>query len=222
MKRNNEYKAILVGDTSAQKTAIFKKLTSGTFTDKNISTIGVDRKILHFKDIEIDIKGKNQKEDFNIILYDTAGQERYRSITKSYFKNSDIVFIIYNICYRKTFDDVEIWLESINENLSSWKTEHYLITLLGNNINDDIDRREVAEEEAKQFCEDKGIMWGGEICIKNYSAEQSTEILLNSWKAYVKKFGLKDEISSTTKIECSKWTTRKKKKKKIADVCGNV
>ena len=222
MKRNNEYKAILVGDTSAQKTAIFKKLTSGTFTGKNISTIGVDRKILHFKDIEIDIKGKNQKEDFNIILYDTAGQERYRSITKSYFKNSDIVFIIYNICYRKTFDDVEIWLESINESLSSWKTEHYLITLLGNNINDDIDRREVAEEEAKQFCEDKGIMWGGEICIKNYSAEQSTEILLNSWKAYVKKFGLKDEISSTTKIECSKWTTRKKKKKKIADVCGNV
>ena len=149
MKRNNEYKAILVGDTSAQKTAIFKKLTSGTFTDKNISTIGVDRKILHFKDIEIDIKGEYQKEDFNIILYDTAGQERYRSITKSYFKNSDIVFIIYNICYRKTFDDVEIWLESINENLSSWKTEHYLITLLGNNINDDIDRREVAEEEAK-------------------------------------------------------------------------
>ena len=222
MKRNNEYKAILVGDTSAQKTAIFKKLTSGTFTDKNISTIGVDRKILHFKDIEIDIKGEYQKEDFNIILYDTAGQERYRSITKSYFKNSDIVFIIYNICYRKTFDDVEIWLESINENLSSWKTEHYLITLLGNNIKDDIDRREVEEEEAKQFCEDKGIMWGGEICIKNYSAEQSTEILLNSWKAYIKKFGLKDEISSTTKIECSKWTTRKKKKKRIADVCGNV
>ena len=221
MKRNNEYKAILVGDTSAQKTAIFKKLTSGTFTDKNISTIGVDRKILHFKDIEINIKGEYQKEDFDIILYDTAGQERYRSITKSYYRNSDIIFIIYNICYRKTFDDVEIWLESINENLSSWKTEHYLITLLGNNIKDDIDKREVEEEEAKQFCEYKGIMWGGEICIKNYSAEQSTEILLNSWKAYVKKFGLKDEISSTTKIECSKWT-RKKKKKKIADVCGNV
>ena len=65
-------------------------------------------------------------------------------------------------------------------------------------------------------------MWGGEICIKNYSVEQLTEILLNSLKAYVKKFGLKDEISSTTKIECSKWTTRKKKKKRIADVCGNV
>ena len=221
MKRNNEYKVILVGDTSAQKTAVFKKLTGGTVTDKSISTIGVDRKILHFKDIEIDIKGEYQKEDFNIILHDTARQERYLSITKSYYRNSDIIFIIYNICYRKTFDDVEIWLESINENLSSWKTEHYLITLLGNNIKDDIDRREVEEEEAKQFCEDKGIMWGGEICIKNYSAEQSTEILLNSWKAYVKKFGLKDEISSTTKIECSKWT-RKKKKKKIANICGKV
>ena len=39
MKRNNEYKVILVGDTSAQKTAVFKKLTGGTFTDKNIFTI---------------------------------------------------------------------------------------------------------------------------------------------------------------------------------------
>ena len=46
MKRNNEYKAILVGDTSAQKTVIFKKLTSGTFTDRNMSTIGMDKKKL--------------------------------------------------------------------------------------------------------------------------------------------------------------------------------
>ena len=217
MKRNNEYKAILVGDTSAQKTVIFKKLTSGTFTDKNISTIGMDRRILSFKDIEVDIKGIKQIEDFNIILYDTAGQERYRAITKSYFRGSDIVFIIYNICYRKTFEDVEIWLESISDILSSWKTGHYIITLLGNNVNDNIEKfREVEEEEAIKFCEDKDIMWGGEIFIKDYSVEQLTELLLNSLKVYVQKFGIKNEISSIKKIKYSNWI---KRKKNIGNIC---
>ena len=218
MIRNNDYKVVLIGDSTANKTAIFKKLYSGTFNDKNISTIGMDRRTLSFKDIEVEIKGKKQKEDFNIMLYDTAGQERYRSIASSYFRGSDIIFIIYNICYRNSFDNIESWLESINEILSSWKTGHYLIILLGNNLNDNDERREVDEEEAKKFCEDKDIMWGGEIYIKIISVEQLNEIVINAWKAYVQKFGIKDEISSIKKIESSKYKS-KKKKKKIANNC---
>ena len=90
--------------------------------------------------------------------------------------------------------------------------------MLGNNICDNDERpREVEEEEAKKFCEDKDIMWGGEIYIKNCSVEQLNEIIINSWKAYVQKFGIK-EISATKKIEGSKWI-KKKKKKKISDIC---
>ena len=125
---------------------------------------------------------------------------------------------IYNICYRNSFDNIESWLESINEILSSWKTGHYLIILLGNNLNDNDERREVDEEEAKKFCEDKDIMWGGEIYIKIISVEQLNEIVINAWKAYVQKFGIKDEISSIKKIESSKYIS-KKKKKKIANNC---
>ena len=66
-----------------------------------------NRRTLNFKDIEIDINGKKQIEDFNLIIYDTAGQERYRSITKSYYRDSDIIFIIYDITNRNSFDDVE-------------------------------------------------------------------------------------------------------------------
>ena len=220
MIRNNDYKVVLIGDSTANKTAIFKKLSSSTFNDKNISTIGMDKRTLSFKDIEVEIKGKKQKEDFNIILYDTAGQERYRAITKNYYQGSDIIFIIYNICIRKSFENVESWLESINEILSSWKTGRYLIILLGNNLNDNDEGlgREVEEEEAKKFCEDKDIIWGGEIYIRNISVEQLTEIVINAWKAYVQKFGIKEEISSIKKIESSKYIS-KKKKKKIAKNC---
>ena len=214
MKRNNEYKAILVGDTSAQKTVIFKKLTSGTFTDKNISTIGVDRKILHFKDIEIDIKGEYQKEDFNIILYDTAGQERYRAITKNYFRGSDIVFVIYDITNRKSFENVESWLESLSQILSNWKTGRYIVTLLGNKLDfveNDEKPRQVEEEEAHKLCDDKDIIWGGECSVKNFSAEEMTEVFMKSWREFVQKFGIKNELSSQNRIEGSKYEKKKKK-----------
>ena len=125
-----------------------------------------------FQRHRIDINGKKQIEDFNLIIYDTAGQERYRSITKNYYKGSDIILIIYDITCRKTFDDVESWLDSIIETLSSWKTEKYIITLLGNRlelVENDERPRQVEEEEARKLCEDKDINWGGELSFKELS-----------------------------------------------------
>ena len=97
MSKNNDYKIILIGDSGVGKTSLFKKISNGIFTGKNISTIGMDKITIIFKDINVDIKGKEQKEDFNIMLYDTAGQERYRAITKNYFQGTDMVYMIYLI-----------------------------------------------------------------------------------------------------------------------------
>ena len=214
-QKNNDYKIILIGDSAVGKTSIFKKISSGSFTDRNISTIGMDKRTMNFKDIEVEINGKISKEEINIILYDTAGQERYRAITKNYFQGSDIVFLIYDITTRKTFDGVESWLESLNEILSSWKTGHYSILLFGNKLDvvtSEEKPREVEEEEAQKLCDDKVIIWGGEISVKDFTVEQLTELLINSWKDHVQKFGLKTEISSQKKVEGSKYIKQKKKK----------
>lgn len=214
-QKNNDYKIILIGDSAVGKTSIFKKISSGSFTDRNISTIGMDKRTMNFKDIEVEINGKISKEEINIILYDTAGQERYRAITKNYFQGSDIVFLIYDITTRKTFDGVESWLESLNEILSSWKTGHYSILLFGNKLDvvtSEEKPREVEEEEAQKLCDDKVIIWGGEISVKDFTVEQLTELLINSWKNHVQKFGLKTEISSQKKVEGSKYIKQKKKK----------
>lgn len=213
-QKNNDYKIILIGNSAVGKTSIFKKISSGTFTDRNISTIGMDKRTLSFKDIEVEIDDKTLHEEFNIILYDTAGQERYRAITRNYFQGSDIVFIIYDITNKKSFEDVEAWLESLNETLSSWKTAHYSILLFGNKI--DIvtsgeKPREVEEDEAEKQCQDKSIIWGGEISVKDFSVEQLNELLINAWKNHVKKFGLKTEISSQKKMEVAKYVKKKKK-----------
>ena len=218
MSKNNDYTIILLGDSEVGKATLFKKISSGIFTDKNISTIGIDKKTLSFKDIEVEIKGKKQKEDFNIILYDTAGQERYRAITKNYFQGKDMVFMIYDISSRRSFIDIESWLESLKEVLSSWEKGNYLIFLFGNKV-DLIDNkekpREVEEEEAMKLCEDNNIIWGGEKSFLNSSKDQLTEMILNCWKDYVHKFGIKEEIILQKKIEGEKFYRKKKKKKNI-------
>ena len=172
-QRNNDYRCVLIGDSGVWKNTLFQKLSSHNLCVKNISTIEMDRRTLNFKDIEIDINGKKQIEDFNLIIYDTAGQERYRSITKNYYKGSDIILIIYDITCRKTFDDVESWLDSIIETLSSWKTEKYIIALLGNRLElvENDERPRQVEEEARKLCEDKDINWGGELSFKELSNE---------------------------------------------------
>ena len=216
-QKNNDYKIILIGDSAVGKTSIFKKISSGTFSDRNISTIGMDKRTLNFKDIKVEINGKESTEDFNIILYDTAGQERYRAITKNYFQGSDIVLILYDITNRKSFEDVESWLESLSEILSSWKTAQYSIMLFGNKldiVNSEEKPREIEEEEAEKLCHDKGIKWGGECSVKEYSVEKLTEILINSWKIHVQNFGIKTEISSQNKMAGSKYISKNKPKKK--------
>ena len=66
-QRNNDYRCVLIGDSGVGKNTLFQKLSSHNLCVKNISTIEMDRRTLNFKDIEIDINGKKQIEDFNLI-----------------------------------------------------------------------------------------------------------------------------------------------------------
>ena len=204
-KSSKEYKIILIGNSAVGKTAFFKKITKGFFSDKNISTIGIDKCTLYFKDVEVNLKGNNKKEEFNIILFHTAGQDRYRSLAKSYFNSTDIVMLIYDITEKKTFVDIEKWLDDIKDKLSDWKTGHYTIILLGNKLdlaNEDGDgnKREVTEEEAESICEEKSIYWGGECSCKTFTQEQLNEILLKSFKKYVENFGIKEDPKKATRL----------------------
>ncbi len=216
-EKNNDYKFILIGDSAVGKTSIFKKLNTEVFSEKNISTIGIDKRTLYFKDIEVKIKDQTKKVDFNILLFDTAGQERYRAITKTYFQGSDGIIILYDITSKKTFLGVEAWLESITQTLSHWKTGHYVITLLGNKLDlveSDEKPREVQEEEAENICIEKEIFWAGECSVKSFTVQQLNDILIKTWKNYIEKFGIKEEITSQMKMSGTKY-----KKKKKAGFC---
>ena len=138
------YKMVIIGESAVGKTCIFKKITSGVFNEKSISTIGIDRRTLTFK-----INTSDGEKDVDVQLWDTAGQERFRSITTTYYKSSQGLLLMYDITNKETFDSLDGWFQSINESLG--ESNNYLVVLLGNKvdlINNEPDKRQVAAEDA--------------------------------------------------------------------------
>lgn len=206
-----EYKLTLIGDTSVGKTCIFKKITTGLFLDKNISTIGMDRRTMTFN-IPIEENGNQINRPIDITLVDTAGQERYKSITKSYFKGSDGVLLLYDVTNKESFDHVESWMKSIQEVIGSINDSKYNIFLLGNKadiVENNDKKRQVSTEEAKEKCEKFGLEWGGECSAKTFSEEKMKEI----FKEYVVKIYKKIGAKIVTTQSVTKLASPKKKKK---------
>ena len=173
-----EYSFILLGDSSVGKSSIFSRLQSKPFSENLLSTIGLRKLILNFDNIEID-KQKNLYKNFKIILSDTAGQERYKAITKSYFRDSQGIILIYSIVDEESFKHIGTWLDSIRESLADWRNSGYMIMLLGNKL--DIaegknKQRMILKEEAEKICAQKGIYWGGECSAKEFGENQFKEI----------------------------------------------
>ncbi len=213
--QNIEYKIVLLGNSNVGKTSLFKKLTTGVFSEKNISTIGMDKKTLSF---EVDFNENNQtiQKNIDISLVDTAGQERFRAIAKNFYKGSDGILLIYDITDKDTFKNVENWIDNIHEAIGNHDNSQYVIILIGNKtdlIDVDNYKREVTEDEGRSICEKNNLIWGGETSVKNIEFND----LKNLFKSYLKL--IHNKVGDKTKIKqnIKKMSTYKKKKKK--EIC---
>ena len=122
---------------------------------------------------------KKKKKKFNISLFDTAGQEKFRSVTLNYYKGSDGIFLLYDITDKTSFDHVRTWIESINDSLGRNKDQKYAIILIGNKLDlveENPEDRKVEEEDAQKICKEFGMRWGGEQSIKSISFEELKKI----------------------------------------------
>lgn len=104
------FKYIIVGDYNTGKTAITERFINNQYDNKYISTIGVDyqTKIITIDDIGI-----------KVCLWDTSGQERFRSITESYFKNITCAILTFDLTNYQTFYNLEYWLKKIREDVKN-------------------------------------------------------------------------------------------------------
>ena len=207
-----EYKLIILGNTLVGKTSFFRKIISGEFTHRNVSTIGVDQKTLYLDlDIENE-KGEKEQHNFKIILYDTAGQEKFRSVTKSFFKGANGILMFYDITDRDSFEQVKSWLESIEEILGENKNDKYFIFLIGNkkDLIEEGNNENVEEKEAKEKCKEFGFYWGGEISAKTFTKDE----LINKINDFVIEIYKKIGMNNSGKHVSKELSSVKKKKKK--------
>ena len=120
------------------------RYTDNTFQEIHMSTIGLDYKL---KNVQLE-DGKFVK----IQIWDTAGQDRFRSITKNYYKGAHGIILLYDITDRKSYDNVKTWVEQIREEVS----EKVSIILVGNKI-DDVEGRKVKTEEGEKLAKEIGL-----------------------------------------------------------------
>ena len=124
-----------MGDAGVGKSSIILRYTKNEFNASMVSSIGVDFKT---KDIIVD----NKK--VKLQLWDTAGHERFRTITTSYYRGAHGISIVFDLTDRQTFEHVEKWLEEINK----YAKENVMRFLIGNK-SDLVDKRQVSYEEVR-------------------------------------------------------------------------
>ena len=110
MNTDLSFKIITIGDPGVGKTSIIRRYVFNTFEHNNLSTIGVN---FSFKDVHLK-NGKVAK----IKLIDTAGQEKYKSLSKSYFKNAEGVLFVFAMNDDETFKNISEWIKLFDENNS--------------------------------------------------------------------------------------------------------
>ena len=133
-------KIALLGDSRVGKSTIVNKFINLDFKDDLLSTIGSDR-------FETKFTLKNG-EKIKLIIWDTAGQERFRSIALKALKAVQGVILVFDLSKRETFENVNKWIETANENL---KTPN--LVLFGNKADLDKTMWKVTKEEAEDFAQ---------------------------------------------------------------------
>ena len=186
------YKIIFVGDAGVGKTTIINRINDNEFQSAYDATIGVD-----FWPKKINFRGN----EITLQIWDTAGQERYRGLIPSYVRNSSIVFIVFDITNRKTFESIPKWIELIKS-----IEKNNILVLIGNK-EDLKEKREVEKKEGEDLAKENEMHYY-ELSAKNYNNNDIKKIFFNTvielptFSGYIdnkEKEGLIDELIQENK-----------------------
>ena len=186
MKDIKPIKIVLVGESGVGKTNLIRVANNEPFQKDVNSTVSSSF-------LEKDIIVNNKKYSYN--LWDTAGQEVYRSLNQIYLKNAKIVLIVFALNNKKSFKETDFWINNTKESLKEGK---YMMALVGNK-SDLLDEQEVSDEEVKKKAEELKI----DFIITSAAADAVgfRQFLEELIKKCIKNIGFKDDEKSFNLIE---------------------
>ena len=144
MSEETVYKVLLLGDTTVGKTCFLMKYTDKTFQDIHMATIGLDYRLKTMK--------LKSGKDIKLQIWDTAGQDRFRAITKNYYKGSHGIILIYDVTNLQTFENVKNWVNQIREEAST----KVVIYIAANKIDMETERK-VTKQEGERLAQELGF-----------------------------------------------------------------
>ena len=179
-KKMNDIKLILLGDVGVGKTSIMQRIAKNKYEDTKDATIGIqyEIKIIKYKD-----------KSYRIQLFDTAGQEKYKSIINSFYRLGNGFFVVFDLTNESSLNSVKNWIKEIQEKSPE---PDPIIIILGNK--NDLENIRISEDIIKKKLEN----YSNTIYIET-SAKANTNIT-HAFEQMIdlieKDDNLKSEISS--------------------------
>lgn len=185
-------KIILVGDVSVGKTSVIERYINNNFKDDYTCTIQAEQKTK--------IINEDSNTSIRMDIWDTVGQEKFRSLTRQYYRDSQGAIIVFDITKKKTFDSLQTWIDDIQD----YSDKDIPIIIVGNK-SDLIDEREVSENNINEFLNDKYTYF-------EVSAKYGNNIDLAFNK--MKKLIMENRKMNNEEENEDKWNKKKNKNKK--------
>ena len=145
-KESNTIKVILLGEAGAGKTNLINACCNVQFNPNSSSNLTAS-----FSEKKIEIN----KTQYNLKIWDTAGQEKFRSLNTLFIKDSQICILVYDITNRASFEELNFWKKQVTDLLG----DKPLIAVVGNKI-DLYENEEISDEEGEEYAKSNGIEFG--------------------------------------------------------------
>ena len=164
------FKILILGDSNVGKTSLLLTYVDNYFPDSHVATIGIDYKIK-----EVIVNGLKLK----LQIWDTSGQERFRSMTHTFLRSANGIAFVYDITNKKSFEGVKNWIKDAESNSPGFEK-----VLIGNKT--DLEgKREVSHDSSEKFASKKKI--------KTFETSAKTNINVNEPFDYLAQLIVKDK-----------------------------
>lgn len=187
-------KYIIIGESGVGKSCLVGNLIGRNFNSIYNSTIGVEYATY---DIYID------DTKIKIQIWDMAGQERFRSITRAFYRSASCALLVFDVCDMNSFDNIKYWIDEIRNNCGDFENNKITkIILVGNKC--DMENRKISFDEATNFAKINDIDYIETSAKTGYNVENAFTHFIKKYFSELNIYGLCDEKSKYIKINNKK------------------
>ena len=178
------FKIIVIGDSGVGKSSLTIKATKNYFEEFYSPTVGFEFFTFNTKIID----DKKEQSIIKLQIWDTCGQEAYRSLINSFYRNSSLAIIVYSVNDQNSFNNLDAWINEVK----AQSNPNIKLFLIGNKIDKE---RKIPKELAEEFCKENGV---------DYFVETSARTGFNAQNVFVEAAKILYEENNVVRERISK------------------